>query len=61
MTHGQVRATLLFAKSTNPTFLYDTNTGIVSYDDDGTGAHAAVQLAQLNLGLTLTVSDFVFA
>ena len=49
------------ANSTNSTFLYDTNTGIVSYDDDGTGAHAAVQLAQLNLGLTLTVSDFVFA
>ena len=48
------------ANSTNSTFLYDTNTGIVSYDADGTGAGAAVQLAQLNTGLSLTVADFVF-
>jgi uncharacterized protein len=48
------------ATSTNSTFLYDTNTGIVSYDADGTGAGAAVLLAQLNTGLTLTVNDFSF-
>jgi len=46
------------SNSANATFLYDTNTGIVSFDSDGTGAAAAVQLAQLNTGLTLTVSDF---
>jgi uncharacterized protein (TIGR01370 family) len=48
------------ATTANSTFLYDVNTGIVSYDADGNGAGAAVQLAQLNTGLTLTVSDFVF-
>lgn len=42
------------------TFLYDVNTGIVSYDPDGTGSAAAVQLAQLNAGLTLTINDFGF-
>jgi hypothetical protein len=48
------------ANSANSTFLYDTNTGIVSYDADGNGAGAPVQLAQLNLGLTLNVNDFGF-
>ncbi len=46
--------------SANSTFLYDVNTGIISYDADGNGAGAAVQLAQLNTGLSLTVSDFIF-
>jgi serralysin len=48
------------ATSANSTFLYDVNTGIVSYDADGNGGGAAVQLAQLNTGLNLTASDFVF-
>jgi len=48
------------ATSTNSTFLYNVNNGIVSYDADGTGAGAAVQLAQLNAGLTLAWSDFIF-
>ncbi len=48
------------ATTTNSTFLYNVNSGILSYDADGTGAGAAVQLAQLNTGLTLTVADFVF-
>jgi Ca2+-binding RTX toxin-like protein len=48
------------ATSANSTFIYDTNTGIVSFDHDGTGGDAAVQLAQLNTGLTLTVNDFGF-
>ncbi len=48
------------ATSSNSTFLYDVNSGILSYDADGNGTVAAVQLAQLNTGLTLTVSDFVF-
>jgi Ca2+-binding RTX toxin-like protein len=46
--------------STNSTFLHDVNSGIVSYDADGTGAGAAVQLAQLNPGLTLAAGDFIF-
>jgi len=48
------------ATTANSTFTYDTNTGIVSYDDDGNGAGAALQIAQLNLGLTLSVNDFGF-
>jgi serralysin len=48
------------ATTANSTFLYDVNTGIVSYDADGNGGGAAVQLAQLNTGLNLTVGDFVF-
>jgi Ca2+-binding RTX toxin-like protein len=48
------------ANSANSTFLYDTSTGIVSYDDDGNGAGAAVQLAQLNLGQTVVAGDFIF-
>jgi len=48
------------ATTANSTFLYDTNTGIVSYDADGNGAGTAVQLAQLNTGLTLAVTDFAF-
>jgi Ca2+-binding RTX toxin-like protein len=42
------------------TFLYDTVTGMVSLDADGNGAGAAVQIAQLNAGLSLSVTDFVF-
>jgi serralysin len=48
------------ATTANSTFLYDAVTGIVSYDDDGTGAGAAIQIAQLNAGLTLTAGDFLF-
>lgn len=48
------------ATSANSTFLYDTNTGIVSYDADGNGAGSAVQMAQLNLGLTLSIANFAF-
>jgi Ca2+-binding RTX toxin-like protein len=48
------------ATNTNSTFLYNVNNGIVSYDADGTGAGAAVQIAQLNAGLTLAGSDFIF-
>jgi len=48
------------ANSTNSTFLYNSTSGALSYDADGTGAGIAIQLAQLNPGLTLTVSDFIF-
>jgi hypothetical protein len=48
------------ATGTNSTFLYNSNDGILSFDIDGTGAAAAVVLAQLNAGLTLAAGDFVF-
>ncbi len=48
------------ATSANSTILYDTNTGIVWYDDDGTGAGAAVAIAQLNPGQTFAAGDFLF-
>jgi Ca2+-binding RTX toxin-like protein len=48
------------ATTSNSTFLYNVNNGILSYDADGTGAGAAVQLAQLNAGLTLAAGDFIF-
>jgi Ca2+-binding RTX toxin-like protein len=44
----------------NSTFIYNVNTGIVSYDDDGNGAGVAIQIAQLNAGLTLAAGDFIF-
>ncbi len=48
------------ANSSNSTFLYDSSTGILSYDADGDGAGAAVQLAQLDPGLVLNPGDFLF-
>ena len=38
--------------------IYDSNTGAVLYDSDGTGAAPAVQFAELALGLALTNFDF---
>ncbi len=48
------------ATTANSSFIYDTATGALFYDDDGTGAGAAVQLATLNAGLTLAAGDFIF-
>jgi Cadherin-like/Bacterial cadherin-like domain/Bacterial pre-peptidase C-terminal domain/RTX calcium-binding nonapeptide repeat (4 copies) len=48
-----------FATTANSTFLYDSNTGIISYDADGNGAGAAVQIAQLDAGLPLSLGDLV--
>ena len=38
--------------------IYDSNTGALSYDPDGTGSAAAVQFAELEPGLALTYRDF---
>jgi Ca2+-binding RTX toxin-like protein len=46
--------------TTNSTFLYNVNNGIIFFDADGTGAAAAVQLAQLNVGQVLSAGDFIF-
>ncbi len=49
------------ATSTNSAFLFDTTTGILSYDADGTGSGAAVQLFNLGAGTSLLEADLVFA
>ncbi len=48
------------ATSTNSTFLYNTADGMLSFDPDGSGAQAAVALAQLNAGQTLVAADLIF-
>ena len=41
-------------------FLYNSTKGTLSYDDDGTGAHAAVLIATLSAHPLLTAHDFTF-
>lgn len=48
------------ANSTSATFLYDANSGALSYDADGNGIGGVIQIALLNTGLTLSVGDFTF-
>ena len=46
------------AADANDLLLYNTSTGALYFDADGSGATAAVQFATLGTGLALTVSDF---
>ncbi len=39
--------------------IYDTDSGVLSYDADGSGQGAAVQFAQLNAHLNLSAADFM--
>jgi uncharacterized protein (TIGR01370 family) len=50
----------LAAISSDSTFFYRNDTGILSYDADGNGAGVAVNIANLGAGLTLAVGDFLF-
>jgi Ca2+-binding RTX toxin-like protein len=47
------------ANDANDRIIYDSNTGALFYDPDGTGASAAVHFAQLAPGLAITQQDFL--
>lgn len=47
------------ANAANAQILYDTTTGVLSFDADGTGAGAAVAFAQLTGAPALATTDFV--
>ncbi|MGY6216919.1 FG-GAP-like repeat-containing protein [Methylolobus aquaticus] len=46
------------AADANDYLIYTSGSGVLSYDADGNGAGAAVQIAVLGSGLALTVADF---
>jgi Ca2+-binding RTX toxin-like protein len=46
------------ASDANHRIIYDSSSGAVFYDSDGTGAATAVQFAQVSAGLALTNFDF---
>ena len=49
------------ANSFDATVLYNTSTGVLSFDADGMGAEAAVQIATLTGIPDLTAQDFIFS
>jgi Ca2+-binding RTX toxin-like protein len=51
--------TAIIDRHLNNYIIYDSSTGIVSYDADGAGAAAAVQFATLTGLPTLTATDFI--
>ena len=40
-------------------FFYEADTGILRFDDDGNGAHAAIVIATLQSGATMTINDIL--
>ena len=49
------------AEDASDRIVYETDTGKLFYDADGTGTSAAIQFATLAVGLSLTNADFVVA
>ena len=47
------------AQDANDRIIYDTDSGVLSYDADGNGAGAAVAFARLSAHLSLSASDFI--
>ncbi|MFZ2726038.1 MAG: cadherin domain-containing protein [Methylococcaceae bacterium] len=47
------------AADSSDRIFYNNNTGALYYDDDGSGAHAAVKIATLGVALSLSNADFV--
>ncbi|GAB6141273.1 hypothetical protein JCM14076_20020 [Methylosoma difficile] len=49
------------ALDSNDYLIYNSSTGALSYDADGNGANAMVQIALLSTGLAMTYTDFIVA
>jgi Ca2+-binding RTX toxin-like protein len=47
------------ATAANHHFVYDQSTGTLSYDADGNGAAASLQIAQFKAGTAIGASDFL--
>ena len=50
---------MIVCRNTAATLLYNTTTGVLSYDSDGFGGVAAIEIALLNNKAALTASDFL--
>lgn len=50
----------LVATSANSTFFYQQDTGVVSFDVDGTGAELAIQICNIGINQALSAGDFLF-
>jgi Ca2+-binding RTX toxin-like protein len=60
LTSGQFAsgANLTAASNANQRFIYDTNSGILRFDSDGSGATASIEVAVLSSKPTIVFGDF---